>query len=328
MEKAIRSLMNQTFKNMEFIIVDDGSDDLTFYKCKELQKHDRRIKILQSPNRGPSEARNQGIKAAKGEYIGFLDSDDYIEPDMYEKLYEAMQQFEVKVVFSNYKVEDGNGNIKDHGGMIYKNKIWNKKEIETGILLPMIGKKNEASEEKVVLGSVWRGLYSRELLIKKGIWFDGSLNYGEDLIWLLELLLEQDKIATVNKELYHYVIEEESLSNNIRRYNSQLWKKRKELALKIEQVIKGRICNDKLRERINWRYRVSAMESISIIGLSNNENINRKESLKEIIEDPCVKKAFSAFPEMKSFQACLYRNIKRKSINNIRLLYYFRRLMK
>lgn len=327
-KKAVVSLLNQTFSDIEIIIIDDGSKDSTFAKCKELQKNDSRIKIIQSLNKGPSEARNLGIKAAQGEYIGFLDADDYIEPDMYEILYKVMLQSEVKVAFCNYKVEDICGKIQEHGGRMYESKIWSRKEIENDILLPMIGKRNESSKEKVVLGSVWRGLYSREICFKKNIWFDEGIDYGEDLLWLLKLLIQQDKIVTIEDRLYHYVIGKESLSNNIRQYNDKVWKKRKELILKIEKIVNGKICEEKIRTRINWRCRVGIMETISILGLSNNTNVNRKRSLKEILEDPLAKEAFSVLPEMKGFQAYLYRCIKRKAVNRIRILYYFHRMLK
>ncbi len=95
--RCVHSIMAQTYQNLEIILVDDGSTDGTGQLCDELAAEDARIKVLHKENGGSSSARNLAIEQAKGEYLGFVDSDDYISPDMYERLYEGIQQFGVKV---------------------------------------------------------------------------------------------------------------------------------------------------------------------------------------------------------------------------------------
>lgn len=87
LEKCVNSLVNQIYKNLEIILVDDGSTDNSGNIANELSKSDNRIKVYHKKNGGLSDARNFGIKQAKGKYIGFIDSDDYIENEMYEFLY-------------------------------------------------------------------------------------------------------------------------------------------------------------------------------------------------------------------------------------------------
>ena len=84
LERCVKSVINQTYKNLEIILVDDGAKDNSGKMCDELSKLDSRIKVIHKENGGLSDARNFGLKIATGDYIGFVDSDDYIADDMYE----------------------------------------------------------------------------------------------------------------------------------------------------------------------------------------------------------------------------------------------------
>lgn len=97
LSRCVHSITAQTYTNLELILVDDGSTDGTGDLCDELATEDARIKVLHKENGGSSSARNLGLKNAKGSYIGFIDSDDYIEPDMYERLLNGMQSYQVQV---------------------------------------------------------------------------------------------------------------------------------------------------------------------------------------------------------------------------------------
>lgn len=97
LERCIMSIINQTQKDLEIILVDDGSTDGTAALCDSLGKKDSRIKVLHKENGGSSSARNMGLKYATGDYIGFVDSDDYIEPDMYELLSNAVEYYGFKM---------------------------------------------------------------------------------------------------------------------------------------------------------------------------------------------------------------------------------------
>ena len=95
--RCVKSVCGQTYPNLEILLVDDGSTDGTGALCDELGQTDARIRVLHKPNGGSSSARNLGLDNAGGEYIGFVDSDDYISPQMYELLYEAMEKYQVRV---------------------------------------------------------------------------------------------------------------------------------------------------------------------------------------------------------------------------------------
>lgn len=95
--RCVRSIIAQTYKNLEILLIDDGSTDGTGELCEELAKEDDRIRVFHKENGGSSSARNLGIDRAQGEYLGFVDSDDYIDSHMYEHLYEAIEKYNVTV---------------------------------------------------------------------------------------------------------------------------------------------------------------------------------------------------------------------------------------
>ena len=89
MERCVNSIINQTYHNLEIILVDDGSTDHSTAMCDEYALRDERIKVVHKPNGGLSDARNAGLAVVSGNYVGYVDSDDWIEPQMYEKMYAA-----------------------------------------------------------------------------------------------------------------------------------------------------------------------------------------------------------------------------------------------
>lgn len=97
LERCVKSVCGQTYTNLEIILVDDGSTDSSGKLCDNLAQKDDRIKVFHKPNGGSSSARNLGISKAQGEYIGFVDSDDYISADMYELLYAAVQKYDAAI---------------------------------------------------------------------------------------------------------------------------------------------------------------------------------------------------------------------------------------
>lgn len=114
LEKCVDSCINQTYKNIEIIMVDDGSTDGTAALCDRLQEKDNRIRVFHKENGGSSSARNLGIEQAKGDYFGFVDSDDYISPTMYEDLINAVLQHDVPIAqISRDEIDDKGNKLPD-----------------------------------------------------------------------------------------------------------------------------------------------------------------------------------------------------------------------
>jgi len=198
LEKCVNSIINQTYKNLEIILVDDGATDSSGNMCDELAKSDNRIKVYHKENGGLSDARNYGVERATGDYIGFVDSDDYIDSEMYEKLYEAIKKENVDVAECSLKV-------------IYPGKI----ELFTDEKYYKVLGKTEYLEEyltiKKVFGSVWTKLIKSDVA-KKLVFPKGKLY--EDTYYAYDLINIANSFVLIDSPSYNYLMRENSITNS------------------------------------------------------------------------------------------------------------------
>ena len=199
LEKCIQSLINQTYENLQIILVDDGSPDNCGKICDEYAKKDHRIEVIHKSNGGLSDARNKGLEIAKGEYIGFIDSDDYIESDMYEVLYNLLKQYNADVSICNfYTVSQGKISIKNADNGINE---YNRIEILKEILL-----------DKNIQSYAWNKLYKKELFDE--IKYPIGKKY-EDIGTTFYLLEKCNKVVVTGKSEYYYINRQDSIVNNV-----------------------------------------------------------------------------------------------------------------
>ena len=188
LDQCVQSIRNQTWKELEIILVDDGSPDQCGKMCEEYKELDQRIKVIHKPNGGQGDARNEGAKAAEGEYLLFVDSDDYIAGDLVEKVVRAAKETDSDIVlFDYYYVENGE---KEHRSY----------DIPSGRALSL------ADEKRLLLAppASWIKLFRREFYRKTGIAFPVGIYY-EDLATTPQLLLEAQRIVYLKEPLYYYV---------------------------------------------------------------------------------------------------------------------------
>lgn len=197
--RCLDSILNQTFSDFEVLCVDDGSNDNTFDIIKEYSKKDNRIIPMKNPGKGVSSARNFGIDNANGNYIGFVDSDDFIQPQMYEFLYRAI--IENKCDFSVCRYKKTNELIKKNF------------EYKTEKFIPENFVSFNDSEftinNELVFSAIWTKLISKEFL--KNIKFN-NFRIGEDTVFNSQLCSKDYKAIFVDAELYNYYINTQSVS--------------------------------------------------------------------------------------------------------------------
>lgn len=199
LEKCIQSVIKQTYENLQIILVDDGSPDNCGKICDEYAKKDHRIEIMHKSNGGLSDARNKGLEIAKGEYIGFVDSDDYIESDMYEVLYNLLKQSNADVSICNfYTVSQGKSAIKNVDNGI---KEYNRIEILKEILL-----------DNNIQSYAWNKLYKKKLFDE--IKYPVGKKY-EDIGTTFYLLEKCNKVVVTGKPEYYYINRQDSIVNNV-----------------------------------------------------------------------------------------------------------------
>lgn len=129
LERCLKSVVKQTYSNLEILLINDGSSDKSGDICEQWAKQDRRIRVFHKENGGLSDARNWGLEYAKGEYLCFVDSDDYMEPDMLEKLLNALEKNAAEIAVCNFVYEylDGQG-CQNREGRIEKNMVMTGRE--------------------------------------------------------------------------------------------------------------------------------------------------------------------------------------------------------
>ena len=196
LNKCIESLISQTLKEIEIILVDDGSTDDSKEIIKEYSKSDSRVKLILQENSGPSKARNSGIKEAKGVYIAFVDADDWVDSDTYNDMYNAAVQSNSDIVFTDilYEFDDTEKNfIKEY--QINSNQPINKNMIRESILPDFLHKGS--------YGSVCK-LFKRQFLYENNILFNEDRSLGEDWLLNMEAFTHCNVAYYIDKPYYHY----------------------------------------------------------------------------------------------------------------------------
>lgn len=197
--RCLVSLINQTERDMEIIVVDDGSTDRTAEIIDEIDDYyPGRLKIVHKQNGGAARARNLAISMAKGDFIGFVDGDDYVDLSMYEKMLNKAKEDGADVVTCGYyRIKDGH----------YYEKRTKKEECFSNKVL---------QEPTLFLNNVpylWNKIFSRELIARSGVTFYEDLRIYEDLVFTYTLLLHARKISQVTEPFYNYVNRGGSLTN-------------------------------------------------------------------------------------------------------------------
>lgn len=203
LERCINSLLCQTYESLEIILVDDGSTDASPQMCDEFAARDGRIKVVHKQNGGLSDARNAGLKAATGEYIGYVDSDDWIEADMYEKMYRACVENDAQLCVCRYFREFADRTEGGGSGECIP-------LTRDALLRIYIG----GHERYVIYNSVWSKLFQRGLV--EGVRFPKGRN-SEDIMYTTRAFCRLERAVYLDKCLYHYVLDREGSIMNVSR---------------------------------------------------------------------------------------------------------------
>ena len=201
--KCIESIINQTYKNLEIILVDDGSPDNCAKICDEYAKKDNRIKVIHKPNGGVSSARNAGLDIATGEYIGFVDPDDFIAPEMYEQMLEAIKTANADLAICGFNV------VHENDFSILKS--------NTLPIKKLIGVENcifdlFSLEGFSIRPCVWNKLFVNKLISNQR--FDTNYSISEDLLFFIHYLLKINNIIYVTSPLYNQTNRSTSVTHN------------------------------------------------------------------------------------------------------------------
>jgi glycosyltransferase involved in cell wall biosynthesis len=196
--KCIDSIVNQTYHNLEIILVDDGSPDCCGIICDDYAKRDNRISVIHKENGGLSSARNTALNIMTGEYVLFVDSDDFIEINTVEIAVNHIRKYKVDIVQFGYIVEDEYGHVYDN--IDFNNNLY-KSNTEVMKAFFKVGPINHV---------VWNKLYRRQVL--EGVRMVEK-RWHEDTMATYDILLQTNRFLTISNCVYHYIQRKDSISN-------------------------------------------------------------------------------------------------------------------
>ncbi|MCF1617098.1 MAG: glycosyltransferase [Staphylococcus equorum] len=314
LKECIESIIEQTYKNLEIIIIDDGSNDNSGKISEDFAKIDKRIKVVRQRNMGPSSARNKGLNIATGDYIQFVDSDDKIVKDMCEILLKQMVK-DVELTICGYSInERPNSNTKVHdrvptvsGFFYFTSFIKNFGELFHGR----------------VINSNCNKLYRSEVIQKNDICFSDRLDMGEDLLFnLCYIKSMRGGVKVIEDELYEYNnYNDDSLT---RQYKKEYFQNQKMLFLLVKEFLIDLDGYDKTNRFYNeWKFSQCIVDSLGNLFHKNSE-LDKKniiDAIQSIVNDQEVTYNKMRYLQGSSYQQCfIAKLINKKSLTSI---YYF-----
>ena len=240
LSRCFNSVLVQTFADFECLLIENGSSDNSGNLCDNYAARDSRIKVVHQEGKGVSFARNTGLDMASGQWIVFVDSDDWIEPNLLEVALKTAQEYPADIIQWNY--------ISEGGKQIKKSK-----QLQAGIFAV-----SPDIELPGWFAMIWSRMYSRALIEENRIRFDTELFFGEDGLFSVQTLASAKTIWNTDKELYHYVNRSDSIINtmDIKAVNNKIL-----AARKIEAYLKER-GKEKLFNKVILQKKRGARDSL------------------------------------------------------------------
>ncbi|MBQ2769164.1 MAG: glycosyltransferase [Clostridia bacterium] len=205
LEECVNTILKQTYPHLEIILIDDGSKDGSGELCDRLAEQDTRIRVIHKENGGVSLARNVGLDNATGDFVAFVDGDDYVDERIYEKLLNKTSNGE-DAVFCRFEKNSSDGGVLKYFELSLENLVENPKEL-TPFMIFDSRKEGDIVYTHNIHGAIWRVLFKREIIERENIRFYQDVKIGEDKIFVLEYLSHCEKCALVDEYLYHYRID-------------------------------------------------------------------------------------------------------------------------
>ena len=215
LDRCMDSLLNQTLKDIEIIMVDDGSPDNCPQMCDEYAKKDNRVKVVHKKNAGLGFARNSGLDVAKGEYIAFVDSDDYVGLNMYKTLYDRAEADKCDAVFCGFRTELKQ-NKWVYSDEVDADKLWRGKDVQL-FMLDMIASGAGVKAERLYQMSVWHSIYKRSIIEDNHLRFVSEREVAsEDIPFQVDYLSKANTVAYIKEMYYSYCLNGTSLTATLK----------------------------------------------------------------------------------------------------------------
>ena len=287
LDRCIESIVNQTYRNLEIILVDDGSPDNCPQMCDAWAKKDKRICVIHKQNQGLGMARNTGIENASGEYICFFDSDDYIALDTVEKAYTKAAKEQAEVVAFGFSDVDAMGNVVKTFAPSSTERTFYGVSVCEDFLAELIAPNPKGNGERRFYMSACMMLFSVSAIRKTQWRFVSEREIiSEDIYSLLGLFKNIESVTTVPEALYYYCVNEVSLS---RKYMPGRYKRIQHFYRESLALCRELDYSTEVSYRVSKQYLAFTIAAMKQEMASQRPLVDRIKSIREIIEEPVLR---------------------------------------
>jgi len=302
LERCINSLKNQTLEEIEIILVDQASPDSTQQICDKAAEEDPRIKVIHKDNEGAGKARNAALEVATGEYIGFVDSDDYVDPDMFKTLYEKAEKYNSDLIMSGVSFVDGNM-FSEEGECIRKiyfdkDTHFETKEELKNLKMGIIGALPQDTDDSKYGMSIWKNLFRTDVIKQNNIIFQSEREIlSEDALFMIDYISCIKKATGIFEAFYNYCRNEDSISKS---YKKDRFEKSLIFVKEIEKRFKIDISPEEYSVYIYrfWQAmcRVLCSQEIMYAEDNNIKYTDLKKRLKAVCSHNLTERALESYP--------------------------------
>ena len=282
LKKCINSVTNSSYTNLEIIIVDDGSEEKTALLCNQLKQQDKRIKVIHQKNKGVSCARNKGIDIAKGEYMYFLDSDDWAEPTMLEDMYNLAKRDQAQLVVAGFYIDT----------YYEKDKYLTDNYVVEDAVYPdkkSFRKNAYKLFDKNLLYTPWNKLYESKYILENNLRFPTTL--WDDFPFNISIVRNVERVTVTSKQYYHFL--RARAESETTAYRPGMYEKREEEhGWMVDLYKEWKVMDHNSMEMIARRYVerfIGCVENITNpkCELSSQE---KRQEIKRMLKNPRLKK--------------------------------------
>ena len=300
--RCLDSLIIQTLEDIEIILVDDSSTDSSYAVCNEYAQKDNRIKVIHKINEGAGMARNAALEVATGEYIGFVDSDDYVTPNMFETLYNKAEKYNSDLVMSGVIFVDGNmfSQEGDSSLKIYfdEDTHFETKEDLQRLEMGIVGATPDDEDDSKYGMSIWKNLFRHEIIKQNNLKFESEREMlSEDALFMVDYISCISKATGINEAFYYYCRNEASISKS---YKKDRFQKSLIFVREVEKRFSKDIDPSSYDVYINrfWQAmcRVLCSQEIMFASTNNLTPAELRKRLKSVCTNELTIKALKEYP--------------------------------
>lgn len=330
LDRSIQSIVNQTYQNLEILLIDDSSSDNCPQKCDEWAKMDPRIRVIHKQNQGLGMARNTGIENANGEYIFFIDSDDWVEPNLIKSCIEASVNTGADTVIYGNDLLNEKGSRLSVSVPNMPKKTFTANEIKDFIIPCLAGPIKTGKEVYHMSASAWSLMYSMNIIRKNHFRFVSEREIiSEDIYSNLIYYQFVESLAVISEALYHYCLNNDQSLTRI--YDPQRFTKNKLFYIKSLELCSNLGYTEQTKKNLSSPLMGNIIANIKQIIELNLPFKKRKEFVLDILNDEITEKIVSDYDtalDGKSFRRILIYCIKHKCINTLFILILLKKYCK